>query len=276
MGPVFDIVETLEGEIPILKITYSQLITAILVLIVGFIIVRLIVTVFKQSVSKSKMPKLMIDFLGKMISAILYIVVVIFAVGTVGIEVGGVFIGLSAAIGLIIAFGMQDSLNNMFAGIWLATLSPIKMDEWVEVAGHSGKVTGLSVMSTELLSPDNKYITIPNREVWGSSIVNYTRMPIRRVDVNVGVAYGTDLDRAIKVAKQVMSLTGLVLKDPPMDVVVTDLGDSAINLQLRPWTKTDNYWPLWGMLKKEIPKHFSGAGIEIPFPQLDISIAEKE
>ncbi len=276
LGPKFDIVDTLEGQIPILKITYVQLITAIVVLILGIFVARLIVVMFKSSMKKTKMPKLMVDFLGKMISVILYIAVFIFAIGTLGIEVSGVFIGLSAALGLIIAFGMQDSLNNMFAGVWLATLRPIRMDEVVEVSGHMGKVTGLNVMSTELLTPDNKYITIPNRQVWGSPIVNYTRMPIRRVDINVGVAYGTDLDVAIMVAKQIMLKTGLVITDPPMDVIVTDLGDSAINLRLRPWTKTENYWDLWGMLKKDIPMTFSKMGIEIPFPQMTVSMAENK
>lgn len=276
LGPKFDIVDTLEGQIPILKITYVQLITAIVVLILGIFIARLIVVMFKSSMRKTKMPKLMIDFLGKMISALLFLAVFIFAIGALGIEVGGVFIGLSAALGLIIAFGMQDSLNNMFAGVWLATLRPIKMDEVVEVAGHTGKVSGLDVMSTELLTPDNKYITIPNKQVWGSPIVNYTRMPVRRVDINVGVAYDTDLDMAIMAAKQIMLKTGLVIKDPPMDVIVTDLGDSAINLQLRPWTKTENYWALWGMLKKEIPMTFSKMGIEIPFPQMNVTMAENK
>lgn len=260
---------------PVLKITYSQILTGILVLLLGFLAARIIIAIFKGSMKKTKMPKLMVDFLAKFISAILYLVVFILALGAVGVEVTGVFVGLSAALGLIIAFGMQDSLNNMFAGIWIATLRPIRMDEVVEVTGHTGKVSGLSVMSTELLTPDNKYITIPNKQVWGSPIVNYTRMPIRRVDINVGVAYGTDLNRAILVAKKVMGSTGMVIADPPMDVIVTDLGDSAINLQLRPWAKTDDYWALWGTLKKEIPIVFAKEGIEIPFPQMDVHLAKQ-
>jgi small-conductance mechanosensitive channel len=201
MSTYSDVVELLESDIPVLGITYSQLLTAILVLLLGIIAVKIIIMIFKGSLKKTKMPKLMIDFLGKFLSAILYLVVFIFSLGVLGIEVTGVFVGLSAALGLIIAFGMQDSLNNMFAGVWIATLRPIRMDEVVEVAGHTGKVSGLSVMSTELLTPDNKYITVPNKQVWGSPIVNYTRMPIRRVDIDVGVAYGTDLNKAILVAK---------------------------------------------------------------------------
>ena len=270
-----EIVDFLESEVPVLKITYSQILTALLVMILGFIAARIIIAIFKSSMKKTKMPKLMVDFLAKFISAILYIVVFILALGALGVEVTGVFVGLSAALGLIIAFGMQDSLNNMFAGIWIATLRPIRMDEVVEVVGHTGKVSGLSVMSTELLTPDNKYITLPNKQVWGSPIVNYTRMPIRRVDVDVGVAYGTDLNRAIVVAKNIMASTKLILADPAMDVVVTDLGDSAINLQLRPWAKTEDYWALWGTLKKEIPIGFAREGIEIPFPQMDIHLSKQ-
>ena len=272
MGLFEDIVETLESQIPVLKITYSQLLTALLVIILGFAIAKIIVLMFKGSLRKTRMPKLMIDFLGKFVSIILNVAVLIFSLGALGIEVGGVFIGLSAALGLIIAFGMQDSLNNIFAGIWIATLRAIKIDEVVEVAGHTGKVSGMSVMSTELITADNRYITIPNKQVWGSPITNYSRLPVRRVDINVGVAYGSDIDKAIKVSKRIMKKTGMVIADPPMDVVVTDLGDSAINLQLRPWVRTEDYWDLWARLRKEIPKGFGKADIEIPFPQMDIHL----
>ncbi|MDG6225873.1 MAG: mechanosensitive ion channel family protein [Candidatus Thermoplasmatota archaeon] len=267
-----DVIDALESEIPVIGISFSRILTFFMILILGFIVIKIVMAVFKGSLKKSKMPRLMIDLLGKMVSAILYIVVILLALGSLGIAVGGVFIGLSAAIGLIIAFGLQDSLNNMFAGIWIATLRPIRMDEVVEVSGFTGKVTGLSMMTTELMTPDNKYITIPNKQVWGSPITNYTRMPIRRVDVNVGVAYGTDLDLAINVAKRIMNSTGLVLKDPPMDVIITELGDSAINVQLRPWAKTDDYWTLWAKLNKDIPSGFVKAGIEIPFPQMDLHL----
>jgi len=267
--------ESLEGKIPLLGMTYFQLLMALITLLVGILVIKLIVAIFKRSLKKTKVPPLMANFLGKFLSAILYVVLFVIILGTVGVEVGPIFLGLSAALGLIIAFGMQDSLNNMFAGIWIATLRPIRMDEWVEIAGHWGRVSGLNIMSTELLTPDYTYITIPNKEVWGSPIKNDTRMPRRRVNVDVGVAYGTDLDKAIKIAMGVLKKHEMVMEDPAPDVVVTELGDSAIVLQLRAWTKTENYWTLKGWLNRNMPGIYSKRGIEIPFPQMDVHMKKQ-
>ncbi|MFW3147149.1 MAG: mechanosensitive ion channel family protein [Thermoplasmatota archaeon] len=266
--------KTLEGDIPLLGITYVQLISAALTIILGIILVKLVVLAVKTVLKRGKMPPLMADFLGKFVSAILYVVVFLMALGTLGIQVGSIFIGLSAALGLIIAFGMQDTLNNMFAGIWLATLRPIRMNEVVEVAGMKGKITGLNIMSTELNTPDNTYITIPNKQVWGSPIKNDTRMPTRRVDIDVGVAYGTDLSQAVDIAMKLMKKNKMVLKDPAPDVVITTLADSSINLQLRAWCITDDYWTLRGWLTPKIYEAYGKKGIEIPFPQMDIHMKE--
>ncbi len=142
----------------------------------------------------------------------------------------------------------------------------------VEVAGKTGKVNGIGLMSTELLTPDNKLITIPNKLVWGSIIVNYTRMPTRRVDVDVGVAYGTNLDRAIKLAMELMKSHPKVLDEPEPSVVITALADSSINLQLRAWAKTEDYWAVKGDLTRGIYELYTREGIEIPFPQLDVHL----
>jgi len=265
-----DIIETLENDIPLLGISYFQIIIAAVTLVLGIILVKLIIVLIKASLKRGKMPALMRDFLGKMISAILYIFLFIFVLGTLGIAVGSSLLGISAGLGLIIAFGLQDSMNNMMAGIWIATLRPINMDEVVEVAGFTGKVTGLNIMSAELNTPDNKYITIPNRQVWGSPLVNYTRMPTRRVDVDVGVSYGGDLNQAIDIAMGMLKKKKGVLKDPPPDVVVTELADSSVNLQLRAWVNTEDYWTIKGWITKNVKLTFDKGGIEIPFPQMDV------
>lgn len=272
---VLSLNETLEENIPLIGITYFQLLVAIATLVLGIILVKLVVLLIKAVLRRGKMPPIMADFLGKFISAILYVVLILIVLGTVGLEVGSVFIGLSAALGLIIAFGMQDTLNNMFAGIWIATLQPIKLDEVVEVSGLKGRVSGLNVMSTELITPDNTYITIPNRQVWGSPISNDTRMPTRRVDVNVGVSYGGDVNQAIDVAMKLMKGKKMVLKDPPPDVVVTELADSSVNLQLRAWTRTEDYWTLKGWLTKNVKIEYDRKGIEIPFPQMDVHMSRE-
>lgn len=264
----------LDEPLPYVGVKPIQVITAIAVLIVGYIVAKIIVRAFRKGLKKTKLPELVVEFLGRFLSALLYVAVLLLAVRALGIEVGSVVLGLSAVIGLILGFGMQDTLTNLAAGVWIAALRPIDMGEVVEVAGKTGKVNAVGIMSTELLTPDNVLITIPNKLVWGNVITNYTRMPTRRVDVNVGVAYGTDLDKAIKIAMNLMQNHPKVLKDPAPTVVITELADSSINLQLRAWAKTEDYWAVKGDLTKDIYKAYMKEGIEIPFPQMDVHIKE--
>lgn len=264
----------LDKPLPYVGVKPIQVITAIAVLIVGYIVAKIVVASFKKGLKKTKLPELVVEFLARFLSALLYVAVILLAVRALGIEVGSVVLGLSAVIGLILGFGMQDTLTNLAAGVWIAALRPIDMGEVVEVAGKVGKVNAVGIMSTELLTPDNVLITIPNKLVWGNVITNYTRMPTRRVDVNVGVAYGTDLDRAIKIAMDLMQNHPKVLKDPAPTVVITELADSSINLQLRAWAKTEDYWTVKGDLTKGIYEAYMKEGIEIPFPQMDVHIKE--
>ena len=210
--------------------------------------------------------------MAKFLAVGLYLIVIIVALGVVGISVSPIILGLSAVIGLILGFGLQDTITNLASGVWIAALRPIDIGEVVEVAGKTGKVSGIGLMSTELLTPDNKLITIPNKLVWGSIIANYTRMPTRRVDVDVGVAYGTDLDRAIKLAMELMKSHPKVLDEPESSVVIMALADSSINLQLRVWAETQYYGTVKGDLTRGIYELYTREGIEIPFPQLDVHL----
>ena len=263
-----------DQQLPYIGITPMQVITAILVLVVGWIVAKIVVRAFKGALKKTKLPELVVEFLARFLSALLYVAVILLAVRALGIETGSVVLGLSAVIGLILGFGMQDTLTNLAAGVWIAALRPFDKDDVVSVSGYTGKVNGVGVMSTELLTPDNVLVTIPNKLVWGNPIINYTRLPIRRVDVEVGVAYGTDLDKAIKLAMELMQNHPKVLKDPTPSVAITALADSSINLQLRAWAKTEDYWTVKGDLTKGIYELYTKEGIEIPFPQMDVHIKE--
>ena len=265
----------LDEPLPYIGITPFQLVSALIILIVGYVVTKVIVGLFKKSMKKTKLPPLVIEFLGRFLAVLLYTAVLILGLGAVGISVSPLILGLSAVIGLILGFGLQDTLTNLAAGVWIAALRPIDLGEVVEVAGKTGSVSGIGLMSTELKTPDNKIITIPNKLVWGSIIVNYTRMPTRRVDVDVGVAYGTDLDRAIKLAMDLMKNHPKVLDEPEPGVVITALADSSINLQLRAWTKTEDYWTVKGDLTRGIYELYTKEGIEIPFPQLDVHLKKE-
>ncbi|GAB6135314.1 mechanosensitive ion channel family protein [Thermococcus prieurii] len=262
----------LNQALPYVGVTPFQLISALAILIVGYVIARAVVGAFKRALRKTKLPPLVVEFLGRFLAIGLYLIVLIVALGAVGVSVSPVILGLSAVIGLILGFGLQDTLTNLAAGVWLAALRPVDIGEVVEVAGKTGKVNNIGLMGTELLTPDNKLITIPNKLVWGSVITNYTRMPTRRVDVDIGVAYGTDLDRAIKLAMDLMKGHPKVLNEPEPSVVITALADSSINLQLRAWAKTEDYWAVKGDLTRGIYELYTREGIEIPFPQLDVHL----
>jgi len=271
-----DLAGLLQQTLPFTHITVFQLLVALIILIAGWVIAKIIVILFRKELEKTKLPELVAELLARFLSALLYVIVIILAVGALGFSINSVVLGLSAVIGIILGLGLQDSITNLASGVWIAALRPIDKDEVVDVNGMIGKVTAVGLMATELLAYDNKFITIPNKLVWGSPIVNFTRMPTRRVDVAVGISYESDLKKAIQVAMNLMKKHSMVLKDPEPAVVTTELADSSVNLQLRAWTQTEDYWTVKFDLTNGILETFNREeGIEIPYPQLDVHLEQK-
>ncbi len=269
-----DLDNAFTSPLPLVGFSIYQLIVFIVVLLAGVIIVKIIVGILEKSLEKAKTPPLVAGLLTSIFKTIGYIVVVLSALPIVGVDTSTVGLGLSAIIGLILGFGLQDTWANLGAGVWLAVIRPFDKGDYVEVAGHSGIIQGIGVMSTTLKTFDNVVITIPNKNIWGSPIVNYTREPIRRITIDVGVAYGTDLDKALNTALEVLKKHPRVLDNPAPAVVVTELADSSINLQLRAWVRKEDYGAVKADLVKMIYEEFNRAGVEIPFPQLDVHIKE--
>ena len=256
--------------LPHTDVTVLQVMTAIGALIVGILVARVILAIFRRQLRRTKLSDILIEFLARFFGALLYTIVILIVLSTLGMNVGSVLVSLSAIVGLVLGFGMQETFNNIAAGIWIAALRPIDIGEIVTINGITGKVQSVGILATELLKPDNVYITIPNGQVWGSPIINATRMPTRRVDVNVGVAYGSSVEQTIAVGMELMKSHPQVLDEPAPTFVLTELADSSLNLQLRPWTNTDDYWAVKGDITRGIYEALDKAGIEIPFPQLDV------
>lgn len=264
----------MEYIIPYTDVTVSRLIFAVIVLIAGFISVKILVYIFRKGIQKTKLPELTTQFLANFLSILLYVVVVLIFLKSLNFDVDSFVVGLSAIIGLVLGLGMQDTFTNITAGIWVAAIRPIDTGETVLVNGQTGKIKSVSIMSTELLTPDNQLITIPNKLVWGSSIVNMTRMPTRRASVDVGISYSSDLEKAIRIALDLMKGHPLVLPDPEPAVVTTELASSSVNLQLRAWTNTGDLAAVKNNLTAGIFEAYKREGIEIPFPQMDIHMKE--
>lgn len=267
--------DLLGGPLPYIGISPMQIIIALVILIVGWLVIKLIVSAFKKSLSKSKLSDLVIEFLGRFFSALLYVALILLAVSALGVQTGSVILGLSAIIGLILGFGLQDTLTNLASGIWIASLKLIDKGEFVKVSGEMGTVSAVGIMATDLLTLDNKLITVPNKLIWNNTITNYTRMATRRADVSVGVAYGTNLDRAVQIAMDLMKDHPSILSDPAPAVVILELGDSSVNLQLRAWAKKEDWWNVFLDLTKGIYEAYDREGIEIPFPQMDVHLKKE-
>ena len=271
-----DLAGLLQQTLPFTQITVFQVLVALIIVIAGWVITKIIVILFRKELEKTKLTELVAELLARFLSVLLYVAVIFLAVGALGFSMNSVVLGLSAVIGIILGFGLQDSITNLASGVWIAALRPIDKDEVVEVEGKVGKVTAVGLMATEILSYDNKFITIPNKLVWGSPIVNHTRMPTRRVDVAVGISYESDLKKAILVAMNLMEAHAIVLMDPEPAIVTTELADSSVNLQLRAWTNTEDYWTVKLDLTNGILEAFRREeGIEIPYPQLDVHLEQK-
>lgn len=262
----------LEQVIPMTALTWLALISSLLVLLLGLIISKILVNIFRKGLNKTHLPQLVIEFLSRFIGVLLYVAVILAFMASLGSDVGSLVLGLSAVIGLILGFGMQDTLNNVASGIWIAALRPFDINDFITISGSTGTVSAVGIMATELTTIDNQFITIPNKLIWGSPIVNFTRMPTRRASVEVGISYKSDLDKAVTIAMELMQSHSKVLENPAPTVVVDSLGDSSVNLQLRAWTANSDLWSVKWDLTGGIFKAFAENGIEIPYPQRDVHI----
>lgn len=171
------------------------------------------------------------------------------------------------AAGLAIGLAMKDSLSNIAAGIMLLILRPYKLGDYIDCGSVSGTIQQMGLFSTILKTPDGLFVSAPNSVVFGTPIKNYSRNPVRRSDITVGIAYADSLPVAIQAMKDIMAHEPMVLKDPAPEVLVSELADSSVQLTLRYWTATANYWGAYWSIKAQLKPAIEAAGLNIPFPQ---------
>ncbi len=171
------------------------------------------------------------------------------------------------AAGLAIGLAMKDSLSNIAAGIMLLILRPYKLGDYIDCGSVSGTIQQMGLFSTILKTPDGLFVSAPNSVVFGTPIKNYSRNPVRRSDITVGIAYADSLPVAIQAMKDIMTHEPMVLKDPAPEVLVSELADSSVQLTLRYWTATGDYWSAYWTIKAQLKPAIEAAGLNIPFPQ---------
>ena len=199
-----------------------------------------------------------------------YILVLVFAVlaalAKFGIQTAS-FVAILGAAGFAIGFALQGSLANFAAGVLILVFRPYRVGDYIDVAGVAGSVMEIQLFTTELATPDNVKIMVPNGRIYGDIIKNFSANDIRRVDLVIGISYDSPIQKAIELISDLIKEDSRILSDPAPQIAVSELADSSVNLVVRPWVKRQDYWDLRFDLTRKIKEAFDQNGIEIPFPQ---------
>lgn len=246
-----------------------RLLTAIGILIVGYWLAKIVSSLFVRTLNARRIDPTVSTFIGKLTFGAILAVALIPALGHAGIQTTSILAALGAA-GLAIGLALQGSLSNFAAGIMLIAFRPCRVGDYIEAGGVSGSVESISLFSTVLVTPDNKRIVIPNSRVMSNPITNYNAFPTRRIDLLIGIGYDADIAKAKDVIRQVLSEESRILPEPAPLIAVRQLADSSVNLVVRPWVNTPDYWGTHDDLLENIKIRLDKAGMSIPFPQMDV------
>jgi small conductance mechanosensitive channel len=248
-----------------------KVIAAIAIFFVGWIVAKGVRVVMRRILQKGHVDETLVSFVTSVTYVGIMAFVVIAALGQLGIQTAS-FVAIIGAAGLAVGLALQGSLANFAAGVLMIIFKPFKVGDYIEGGGVSGAVEEIGIFTTELKSPDNKKIIVPNAKMTSDNIVNYTAKEIRRLDIVAGVSYGDDIDKVKKILEDILAKDDRILKDPPPTIGVLELADSSVNFAVRPWVKTSDYWNVYFATQESIKKQFDAAGISIPFPQRDVHI----
>ncbi len=250
-----------------------KVITAIIVLLIGLWIIKRFVKVMSRLMDKRDVNVSLRGFLLSMVSILLKLMLLISIAGMIGIETTS-FIAVLGAAGLAVGLALQGTLANFAGGVMILLFKPFKVGDVIVSQGHIGKVKEIHIFVTKLLTGENKTVILPNAAVSNNDIVNFTTEGVMRVDMNFGISYESNIKDAKDVLMKVMESHPKVLKDPAPFVGVKELGDSSVNLTVRPYTKPEDYWDVYFKVYEEGKIALDKAGIAIPFPQMDVHMSK--
>ncbi|MBW1768596.1 MAG: mechanosensitive ion channel family protein [Deltaproteobacteria bacterium] len=247
-----------------------DVIVVLIILIVGKFVIKGVRKSLSMSLKKSgRVSEILESFILNVTSKVLWIIVFMLVIQKLGVEIGPLVAGLGVT-GFIVGFACQESLANLAAGVMIALNQPFEVGHYVELSGATGAVFEMNMMATTLHTPDNKKVVVPNSSVWGSTITNYTALDTRRVDLVIGISYSSDIGNAKDVLHSVLKENKMILDEPGSTVEVVEMADSSVNFVVRPWCKTADYWDVFFSVNRGAKEALDQAGIEIPFPQMDI------
>lgn len=249
-----------------------NVLVALLLLTVGTVAIRsLTCATHKALVKSGRVNALLQNFLCSVVNKTAWVLLLMVVLQRLGVNIAPLIAGLGVT-GFILGFAFQESLGNLAAGMMIAINQPFQVGDYVTVGTISGTVRELNMMAATLFTADNVKVVVPNKVIWGSPITNYTATDKRRLEIAVGIAYGADIAKAKRIALEVLRADARVLADPAPIAEVIAMGNSSVNLVLRPWATPATYWDAFFALNHAVKEAFDRNGIEIPFPQMDVRV----
>lgn len=262
-----DLIELRDQVTEILTTYGLEVLGAIAILVVGWILAGWARAGTRRALNRVRwMDDTVRPIFAAVVGYLVLAITLIAVLNQFGVQTASIIAVLGAA-GLAVGLALQGTLSNVAAGVMLLFLRPFKVGDYIEAGGASGTVKEVGLFNTELATPDNVYIVVPNSAIFSQDIANYSRYATRRLDIPVGVAYDADLSKAMTVLTAALEADGRALPDPAPQVMVMELGDSAITLNLRFWVNAADLWPCKWAMNKAVKEALDDAGIEIPFPQ---------
>jgi small conductance mechanosensitive channel len=252
-----------------------KLVSALITLAVGLWIISIVTNALSRLMDRKNIDLSLRGFLKSMTGIVLKVLLAVSVIGMVGIEMTS-FIAILGAAGLAVGLALSGTLQNFAGGVIILIIKPFKVGDYIEAQGHAGSVSEIQIFNTILKTPDNVTIIIPNGNLSTGSVKNYSTEAQRRVDFVFGVAYGDDYDQAKSTITRIIDADSRILKEPAPFVVLSELADSSVNITVRVWAQASDYWAIKFDFTEQVYKEFPKAGLNIPFPQMDLHIQQQQ
>jgi len=244
---------------------------ALAIFVIGRWIAKWLTRVMRTVMTRSGMDTMLIDFFGNIVYTVLLLAVVMAALDHIGIQTTSLLAVFGAA-GLAIGLALKDSLGNFSSGVMLILFRPFKVGDFIEAGGVSGVVEQVRMFATVMRTGDNREIIVPNSQIYGGTITNYSARETRRIDLVFGIGYNDDIAKTKQIIEDIMRQDERILADPAPSIALGELGDNSVNFNVRPWVKSADYWPVRADLLEKVKLAFDANGISIPYPQRDVHL----
>ncbi|MEQ8735329.1 MAG: mechanosensitive ion channel [Rhodospirillaceae bacterium] len=269
-------VEAIEAGMTVITTYGLSVVGAVVILIIGWVVSgRVASSIRKAGERSNKIDATLTSFFASVAKYAVLVFTFIAVLSRFGVETTS-FVAVLGALGLAIGLSLQGTLANVASGVMLIMFRPFKVGDFVDTAGVSGTVKDITLFTTELATPDNVKVIVPNGAVWGDTIKNFSGNTTRRVDMVMGIGYGSSIDQAIKTMSEIIAADNRIHDDPEPFFAVGELADSSVNIIVRMWTNAPDYWGVKFDLTKSFKEAFDREGIEIPFPQTVVHHINKQ